>query len=562
MRPAILAGAMKLPLDSIDAPAVKKLTTYKHRPLGLADGEPDLEVEAWYYEGDFLCVPRQLGITLCNQLHIEIEDQTSDGFPAVFPCIPDPRVYQEPQIDQIVETFDSFYDFIFRAHTGWGKTVGSLIAAARMGRTTIVIVDQDNLREQWEECLIKLFGFKPEEIGIIQGPEKKWRWKGLAVTIAMVQTLSQKGVSEEMAEYYGTAIVDEVHTAGAPTFSASLVMFSAGRRLGVSATPGRRDGLQRALDHNLGKIRVAADKEHDRSAVYVIRHETVYSFYGNVSKMTGRIFSEVEEDGPRNMTIMEAALWLYESGRDVLILSDRIEQLRELMSIGYYLGVPEEEMGLYTGHDPQWIFGKDPKPTKRPDDLHRWKDDRGRFVYAEYSAVGLQLVRKRIPKATLKQVKERCTMMFATYGMCSKGFDKPSLTGGIDATPRSTAEQIHGRILRGEDGRPIPIWVTIADVNSYRLMYSFGSRVKEYLKSNGVLFEWHPDGSVEPCDVTDLKAEIYDRVTELKSMQIQTNSDGLNILLTAKDAQRNKRTAERAIMQKFQRPPARLPRHQ
>lgn len=558
MRPAILSGAMMLPVECIDVKAVQKQTTYKYRPLGTPDGDPDLTVEAWYYDGDFLCVPRQFGITLCNQLHIAIEDRTSDGFPAVFPRTPDPREYQEPQIDQIVEAFDSYYDFIFRAHTGWGKTVGSLIAAARMGRTTLIIVDQDNLREQWEECLIKLFGFKAEEIGMIQGPEKKWRWKGLAVTIAMVQTLSQKGVSEEMAEYFGTAILDEVHTAGAPTFSVCLSMFSAGRRLGVSATPGRRDGLQRALDHNLGKIRVAADKEHERSAVYYIRHETVYSFYGNVSKMTGRIFSEIEEDGPRNMSIIEAAVWLYESGRDVLVLSDRIEQLKELACMAYYMGIDEDAIGLYTGYDPMWKFAKDDSPSSRPIDLHRWKDLTGKTVYADYSPVSLQIVKKRIPKARLKEVKQDCTMMFATYGMCAKGFDKPSLTGGVDATPRSTAEQIHGRILRGEEGRPVPIWVTIADVNSYRLMYSFGSRVKEYLKSNGVLFEWHPDGSVEPCDVTDLKTEIFDRVKDLKSMQIQTTRDGLNTLVTKRVAQISKRTAERAMVERFRRP--RLPR--
>lgn len=553
MRPAILSGAVKLPLECIDVPAVQKMVTYRHRPLSTPDGDPDLEVEAWYFEGDFLCVPRQFGITLCNQLHIEIEDQTSEGFPAVFPCIPDPREYQEPQIDQILETFEGFYDFIFRAHTGWGKTVGSLIAAARRGRTTIIIVDQDNLKEQWERCLTTLFGFTLDQIGSIQGPVKSWRWKGLPVAIAMVQSLSQKGVSDEMADYYGTAIVDEVHTAGAPTFSVTLVMFSAEARLGVSATPGRKDGLQRALDHNLGKIRVAADKQHERSAVYVIRHETVYSFYGNVSKMTGRIFSEIQEDGPRNMTLAEAAVWLYESGRDVLILSDRIEQLKELMSIVYYMGVPQEEMGLYTGYDPQWKFTKDASPAYRPEDLHIWKDDQGKTCYAEYSAVSMQIVQKRTPKPVLREIRAKASMLFATYGMCSKGFDEPRLTGGVDATPRSTAEQIHGRILRGEDGRPIPIWVTIADVNSYRLMYSFGSRVKEYLKSNGVLFEWHPDGSVEPCDVIDLKAEIYERVTDLKSMQIKTNRDGLNTLLTKQDVQKSKRTAERAIMQRFKR---------
>lgn len=563
MQPAILSGCMKLPLSVINAEQVKNQVTYTYRPLSLDDHEPDLEVQAWYREGDFLCVPRQYGLALCNQLQIPYDDETSLGFPARFPRVPDPRDYQEEQIGEIVETFASYYDFIFRAHTGWGKTVGALIAAARLGRTTLIIVDQENLKDQWAECLVKLFGFKPEEIGSAQGT--KLDYKGKSVCIAMIQTLSRKGMDafpEEFRSYFGTVIVDEVHTSGAPTFSWALMFFSAAYRLGVSATPKRRDELQRAIDHNLGKVRVAADKQHERSAVYVIRHETVYGFYANVSKMTGRIFSEIEEDGPRNMTIAEAALWLYESGRDVLILSDRIGQLKDIESLLYYLGVEEDQMGLYTGYDPVWRFTKDPKPTGRPAGLERWRDDKGKWAHAEYCAVNLIQVQKRIPKARFAHIKKHCSIVLATYGMCAKGFDLPRLSGGVDASPRGTAEQIHGRILREEEGKPVPIWATIADTNSYRLMFSFANRVKEYLKSNGVLFEWRPDGSVEPCDVTDLKAEIYDRVKELKSMQIETNSDGLNMLTTKAVVNQRKRTAERSIVERFKKPPHPRPQRQ
>lgn len=555
MRPAILSGAMLLPLESIDVSRVQDQVTYEYRPLSLDDSEPSLTVEASYIEGDYLCVPRQYGLTLCNQLQIPWEDETSLGHPAVFPRVPDPRDYQTPEIKSICDNFDNFYDFIFRAHTGWGKTVGALIVAARLGRTTLIMVDQENLKEQWVECLVKLFGFERDDIGIIQG--KSLDYKGKSVCIAMVQTLTRKGLKAlalEVRDYFGFLVVDEVHTAGAPTFSATLMFFSAAYRLGVSATPKRKDGLQKALDHNLGKVRVAADKKHKRSAVYFIRHDTVYSFYGNVSKMTGRIFSEIAEDGPRNMAIVEAALWLYESGRDVLILSDRIEQLKDLASLLYYSGVEDEEIGLYTGYDPIWKFTKDPKPTSRPHGLHHWKDAHGKRVHAEYCAVAMVQQHKRIPKARFAEIKERCGIVLATYGMFQKGVDFPRLSGGVDASPRATAEQVHGRILREQEGKPIPIWVTIADYNSYRCMFTFGGRVKDYLKSNGVLFEWHPDGSVEPCDVTELKTEIYDRVKELKSMQIETNKDGLHTLVTKEVVMQRKRTAERAIADRFKRP--------
>jgi superfamily II DNA or RNA helicase len=556
MRPAIVSGAMKIPLETLDVLNVdvedlQAQATYRYRPLGLADDEPDLEVEAYYFEGDFLCLPREFGLTVCNQLHIPYEDHTSLGYKAKFPKVPTPREYQVPQINQIVDTFNDYWDFIFRAHTGWGKTVGALIVAARLGRTTLIVVDQDNLKVQWIKCLKELFGFKDEDIGLIQG--KKSTFKGKSVCVAMVQTLSRKELPEGASDYFGTVLLDEVHTLGAPTFSWVLLLFNAAYRLGVSATPKRKDGLQKALDHNLGKIRVAADKKHDRSAVYIVRHETVYSFYGNVSKMTGRIFSELTEDGPRNMTIVEAAMWLFESGRDVLILSDRIEHLKELQCMLYYMGVEWDDLGLYTGYDPIWKFTKDPKPKSRPKDLHRWKNDKLRWEFAPYTPVSMQVVQKRIPKARFPQILANCRIVLATYGMFAKGVDCPRLSGGVDATPRGTAEQVHGRILREEDGKPIPIWVTLADVNSYRLMYSFGNRIKDYLKSNGILFEWLPDGRIESCDAKVLKAEIYDRVDDLKSMRIVTNKDGLNTLVTSEDEKKRKRTSERDIIQRFRK---------
>jgi len=553
--PARLKGCMMLPMSEIDVPRVKKQVTYKHRPLSLADGEPDLEVVAWYVDGEYLCVPRQYGMTLCNQLHLEYVDETSTGTVAHFPRIPDPREYQVPQLDEITAEFETAYDFIFKAHTGWGKTVGALIVAARLGRTTVIIVDQENLRLQWVEALTTLFGFAEKDIGTIKGD--KWSWKGKAVTVAMVQTLAQRGVDEELADYFGFAIVDEVHTCGAPTFSAVLLMWNATYRLGVSATPKRKDGLQRALDHNLDRIRVEASKKHNRSAVYLIRSETVYSFYGNVSKMTGRIFSEIAEDGPRNLLIAEAALWLYESGRDVLILSDRIEHLKELECLLYYFGVAEEEMGLYTGYDPVWKFAKDANPSGRPEGLERWRREDRAWEQAEYCAVSMQIVQKRVPKQRFEHIKKHSKIILATYGMFAKGVDVARLSGGVDATPRSAAEQVHGRILREVEGKPVPIWVTLMDTSSYRLMFTLANRIKEYLKSSGVLFEWHPDGSVEQCDVKSLKSEIYERVDDLKSMRIATNKDGLNMLVTQEAEQQSKRTKDNDMVARFKK---RLPR--
>lgn len=535
-RSAILSGAMAIPVQLIDVKRVKRELTISYEPMGQ---EPQA-IEAFFMDGDYICVPRQYGLSLCVKLGIEVEDRTSLGHEAHFPKIPQPRDYQVEYIDDCFDAMDTYYDFLARAHTGFGKTISALITAARRGRTTLIVVDQENLKDQWIAALTNLFGFEKKDIGTIQG--SKLDYRGKAVTIAMVQTLSQRTFDQEVYDYFGCVLVDEVHIIGAPTFSVILMQFSAAYRMGVSATPKRRDGLQKLLDYNLGRVRVAADKEHDESAVYFVKHHTIYSWYANISPKTGRFISEIAEDGSRNFLIMEAAIWLYETGRDVLILSDRIEHLKHLKSLAYYMGVPEDEMGLYAGYEPIYGYAKEAKPSRRPEGYERG---------TEYSPISLQLIAKRISKQRLAAVKEHASMFFATYGMFAKGVDVPRLAGGIDASPRTAAEQVHGRILREEKGKKKPIWITIADWNSPRALFSFMNRVREYVKSNARIYEWLETGGIEEWDAGDLVREVARRQVELKSLRIETNKDGLNILTMANSVSESKRERDNDIVNKI-----------
>lgn len=536
MRPAILAGGMAIPREYVDVPALSRTLTAKHRPLG---SEITTLVQAFEVTDEYMLVPRQFGLTYCKRQRIPFEDNTSEGFPATFPKTPAPRDYQVDIIADIVDQFGSFYDFVFKAHTGWGKTVGTLIAAARLGRTTLIVVDQDNLKDQWIAALDEHFGMTVENghVGIVQGTQ--FSYKGKSVVIAMVQTMSQKKYPQEFYDYFGFVAFDEVHTAGAPTFSVVLMDFSAMYRCGVSATPKRTDGLQKLLEYNLGRIRVAAEKEHNESAVYVLTHDTVYSWYGNVSKMVGRIINEVTEDGSRNLQLAETAVSLYETGRDTLILSDRIEQLKHLQSLLYYLGVDMDELGLYTGMDPSFKYAKNPKPARRPNYLEADETD-GKF---HFTPISLQLIAKRVGSKKLAEVKGSAGILLGTYGKCAKGFDEPRLKAGVDASPRSEVEQIHGRILREVPGEKMPIWVTTEDTNSYRLLYTFVNRIKGYLKSNGRMYRWLTDGDLIECPETEIIDGARERHKALIKMGIETRKDGTHILVSQSSVKKQKAQA-------------------
>lgn len=512
---------MQLPIERVNVSALKKAMTIKYMPMG-AD-EP-LKLTDYKEDGTYLVVPRQFGLEYCRREGIEYVDGSSFGCSVKFPKVPAARDYQVETLKLISNSLDSYFDFIFRARTGWGKTAGALIAAADRGVSTIILVDQENLKDQWIATLVDLFGFAKNDVGIIQG--KVCTYEGKAVTIAMVQTLSQKQYTQEVYDYFGMVIVDEVHIIGAPTFSTVLFNFPAMYRFGVSATPKRRDGLQKVLEHHLGRVRVYVDDKHDKSSVYIAEHDSVYSWYANTSPKIGRFITEVSDDGARNLLVAEAVIHLYDTGRDVLVLSDRIEQLQHLKSLCYYSGISETEMGLYAGYTPTYMYAKDPTPLRRPEGYVRG---------LQYTPISLQLVSKRNNKRSLEHVKENAKIIFSTYGMFSKGVDEPRLSGGVDATPRSQAEQVHGRILRVEDNKPMPIWITIADTSSYRSLHSLHGRIAGYIKNNAELHTWAPNEDSILCHENTLKAEMLAAIHRLKSMQIQACADGSGHELVTKE---------------------------
>jgi len=526
MAPAILRGAMEIPIGSVDFNTVRKELTVAYRPMG---AEESVEVKAYVItkQGTIL-VPRQYGIDLCNALEIPYEDKTSGGKRATFPRVPEPRAYQVEPLAEIYQGTQTYYDFIARARTGWGKTIGALIIAARLKVSTVILVDQENLKDQWVKSLQDHFGFAKEDIGIIQG--NKCSYEGKAVTIAMVQTLSQRLLPSAVYAYFGLVIVDEVHIIGAPTFHKVLLKFPATYRFGVSATPKRRDGLQKLLDYNLGEVRVYVEDEHDPSAVYVMQNPTVYSAYANKAPKIGRFINEVTEDGSRNLMLAEAAAYLYDTGRDVLVLSDRIEQLEHLQSLCFYLGIPPDAMGVYAGYGMAYGYDKDAKPVRRPEGYERG---------TEYTPISLTLISKRKRKQDLERIKTTARIIFATYGKFAKGVDEPRLSGGMDASPRSTAEQINGRILRKSDGKQTPIWITTCDTASYRSMFSLAQRIPDYVKNKAVVSKWSLEKGKTKCHAMALRSEALEEVKRLKSMPIETNRDGLNTLQTREQQMRH-----------------------
>lgn len=317
-------------------------------------------------------------------------------------------------------------------------------------------------------------------------------------------------------------VTGNCHTSGAPVVSSVLLQFNAKTRFGISATPKRRDALQKIIDWNLGTLLIESAKKHKESSVYYVESPTVYSWYANVSPKTGRIISEIAEDAERNLKLANVIKSLYGTGRDILVISDRTEHLSNLLSLCFYLGLPEDTMGLYTGVRSVWRYEKDPTPKYRI---------KGAEKDALYTPIKFSLVSKKTKKADLEHVMQNCRIIFATYGMFTKGVDLPRLSAGVDCTPRSQAEQVHGRILREKSGKLSPIWVTFLDTGAYRTNFQFSQRILEYKKSNAKIYQWDFSKGIRERSIESLRIQSIKAADSLKAAKIVQQRDGRNILV-------------------------------
>lgn len=511
---AVVTSIVTLPLREVNVRSIRKELTLKCYKLG---EDESYSVPLFSKGNDTITVPRKYGLAYANRHGLLIRDDTSSGgFLPKLPAIT-LRPYQEPWVDNIVHKFsvEGLYDIRAMAATGKGKTVMSLEIARRLGLRCLIIVDQEFLMKQWLSSIEKFFDIDSTEVGILQGGTCTYKDKPF--TIGMVQTLHSRRYPEEVYESFGTLVLDESHTIGAEKFSKVLGLFNARYRLAPSATPDRKDCFQKLLQLNLGDVEVELSDKHRQSIVRYVEYKGAISWYSNISPKTGRYLTEISTDSSRNVLIAHIVKYLYDTGREVLGISDRISQLEDVRAICIMLGVPEEDLGIIAGYSSRWSYIKDPTPSGKPPFLCKG---------CTYTPIKLALVQKRTPKKVLEELKNTRKVLLATYGMFSKGVDLPRLSSGVDMTPRSASSQVHGRILRDSEGKLTPIWVTLLDTMSFRACHQFINRVKDYLKSNARVYLWKRELGVKEQKAEILISRLRERVEILKEAKILTVSGG------------------------------------
>lgn len=133
------------------------------------------------------------------------------------------------------DVYDSVSDTCFiNALVGWGKTFCALHLAYKFGQKTLVVTHNTMLRDQWIQEVKKLYGIQAGIIGSgefdIEPP----------IVVGNVQTLTK--IIPNLADKFGTIILDEAHHVPADTFSKIIDTIRARYRIALSGTMLRKDG--------------------------------------------------------------------------------------------------------------------------------------------------------------------------------------------------------------------------------------------------------------------------------------------------------------------------------
>jgi superfamily II DNA or RNA helicase len=213
---------------------------------------------------------------------------------------------------------------------GAGKSAIVLGAIARVGQPALVIVHTRDLVEQWVANVRAAFDMEP---GVIA--------EGVArladVTIATIQSLAALNdvTLAAVAARFGCVVVDEVHHVGAASYRVILSRLPAKYRFGVTATPGREDGLGDFLELNVGKIVYRIDARALVAAGHLIvpRVEVVRTGARPYADGDfGELVSELTSDPDRNRLVIDLMKRETAAGHSVLVLTGRVDHAHALAS--------------------------------------------------------------------------------------------------------------------------------------------------------------------------------------------------------------------------------------
>lgn len=375
-----------------------------------------IQYKVYQEDDNYISIPKFYGLEKFGKPDI---DNETNGIVIDIKFNGKPRPIQEPIIDTTIHHIDTTGGGLICAGCGVGKTIMALYIACHYKVKTLIIVHKTFLMNQWIERIKEFTNCN--KIGIIK--QDKCEVVDNDIVIGMVQSIAKDKYDDVVFKDFGLVIFDEAHRAPSEYFSKALPIIACKKSLALSATPKRADKMEKILYWYFGTIAYKAPpNKNDKVMVNLYNYnltsskfkESRISYSGEVNRP--RTINNIVKLKKRNKFIINIIEELMaEEGRQILILSDRIEHL---------------------------------------DILKETIDNKLGFS-CEYYVGGMS--QKKLDESS------KASIILGSYGMASEGLDIPSLNTLIMATPRREVEQSVGRIIR-KVGAIQPIIVDIVDM--------------------------------------------------------------------------------------------------
>ncbi len=310
---------------------------------------------------------------------------------------------------------------VFVAPPGTGKTVVACALIALRKTPTLILVHRQPLVEQWRSRLTEFLNVPDNEMGLVSGTKKRATGK---VDIAMLQTLSRADGLGGILPHYGQVVVDECHHIPALSFEAVLKQLPATFVLGLTATPYRKDGLQKIIHFQCGPVRhEIRTADGGVLSKRVLVHETAFRTPENAGPKPPIhvIWHYLVTDVARTEMIAGDVVQALLKGKVPLVISDRKDHLQSL----------SEEIKKQVCETPVHVFrldGEMPLPARKKmmSELH----------------------------SALEQKQKTC--LLSTASLIGEGFDLPALDTLFLAMPisfKGRIVQYAGRLHRLHEGK-------------------------------------------------------------------------------------------------------------
>lgn len=430
----VMRGDLGIPVHQLDELQRRDLVTQLTREKRSWDEDKTpATVCAARHEDCCLWVPRYFDTSLWDGVE---NWEWTEGEPYAFSTkvALDPERGQPPAVPAMIEHLKQHRGGILVAPTGTGKTLMGCAIAGVFGRKIGVPVYVGHMKDNWIKHAKLVFGLTDDDIGIVQGDRCDI---GKPVTLLSIQTLTTRGhVPEALQKQIGFLVCDEVHKHGAQRWREIVRMFPAKYRLGLSADPVRKDGLDDIVRWSFGEVGFRAKRIRTETVkppkVRVLAFNRVYpeNKYRKWKKdpiigewKMGKIdFLKYDKllaaDVARNVMFATEIANAARKGRQIIVLSSLVGHLASL------------RIETIRALDPTHPVERIARGISYPED----------HVFRQTATLEAGLSDDERAEV------EKADVIFATYMMAKDALNIPKLDTGFLATPPIDLTQPFGRL--------------------------------------------------------------------------------------------------------------------